>query len=409
MEPTPITAQRLKQVLDQTFQWSREQGYRGWNKHDGLNSPILNTLLGHWGENAGRWPRMIAIQGVMRFPINLRPWLLTPKTYNPKGLALFVLALLDRYASNGHQEHLDEALSLLDLLKTLRSPGQWGSKQDSYCWGYSYVWQDPGFNAPAHTPNAVVTCFVCEAFLQAYRLSKNTDYLDTVASSIDFFRHDLTTLKDQADELCLGYMPLPMSMRVMDVSILIGTVIAQHAELSGQRQHLDMAERLVRYVVNQQTDDAAWYYTDPPNDSRIRHDNYHTGFILDALERYMSATGDRQWQENYDQGLAFYAKELFNPNGSPRWMSDMDFPHDIHGAAQGILTFSRHQQDYPGLADKIARWALDNMYSEQGRFYYQQTPYFTKRFTLLRWCNAWMLRGLASLGKSAYIFTFKDQ
>jgi len=89
---TGVTPQRLDAVLDQVYAWSRTQGWRGWNKHDGLNSPILLALLG-WG----KWPRMIAIQGVMRFPVNLRPWLLTPKTYNPKGLALFVQGLLDRY------------------------------------------------------------------------------------------------------------------------------------------------------------------------------------------------------------------------------------------------------------------------------------------------------------------------
>ena len=40
---------------------------------------------------------MIAVQGVMRFPVNLRPWVFTPKTCNPKGLALFVQGLLVRY------------------------------------------------------------------------------------------------------------------------------------------------------------------------------------------------------------------------------------------------------------------------------------------------------------------------
>ena len=118
----------------------------------------------------------------------------------------------------------------------------------------------------------------------------------------------------------------------------------------------------MRYVINQQTDYHAWWYTDPPTDSRISHDNYHTGFILDALQRYMDATGDYQWQQNYDDGLKFYADKLFNDDGSPRWMHDVDFPHDIHGAAQGILTFSRHGEAYPGLAEKITRWTLDNMY-----------------------------------------------
>jgi hypothetical protein len=182
----------------------------------------------------------------------------------------------------------------------------------------------------------------------------------------------------------------------MDVSILIGAVIAQFNQLGGDDSHSDDAAKLVRYVANQQTDQNAWFYTDPPGDSHIRHDNYHTGFILDALWRYMEASGDDRYQDAYWKGLDFYAQQLFNDNGSPRWMSDCDYPHDIHGAAQGILTFARHSDKYPDLASRTCNWAIQNMYTP-GRFYYQQTPLLTKRFTLLRWCNAWMTRALATM------------
>ncbi len=383
----PIDNSEIEAVLDQLYNYSRQQQWRGHNKHDGLNSPLLKATLG-WS----KWPRLIAIQGVMRSPLNLRPLLLNPKVYNPKGLALFAMGLFDRYRVSNNTEQLAEAEQLLTLIEQNRSPGEWSGS----CWGYHYPWQDPGFYAPTNTPNAVVSCFVCEAFLEGYRLTQNSHYLEIVASTIRFLLNDLTPLKDQNDELCLGYMPMPMSMRVMDVSILIGTVIAQYNSLRKVSEHQQTAERLVRYVINQQTDYHAWWYTDPPADSRISHDNYHTGFILDALQRYMDATGDYQWQQHYDDGLAFYAEKLFNPDGSPRWMHDVDFPHDIHGAAQGILTFSRHPQQYPGLAEKITRWTLDNMYHPEGRFYYQQTKHFTKRFTLLRWCNGWMARALGN-------------
>jgi hypothetical protein len=388
MASTEINTRDLDRVLDDVYAWSRRQDYRGYNKHDGLNSPLLRAALG-WS----KWPRMVAIQGVMRFPINIRPLLLVPKTYNPKGLGLFTVGLLDRYDTHKDPAHLEEAKKILSLLMTLRSPGKWSGD----CWGYQYPWQDPGFYAPVATPNAVVTCFVLEAFLHAYRTTHDAQYLDTVGRSVRFLQRDLTILKDTTDELCLSYMPLPMTMRVMDVSILIGSVLAQYARLSGENAVLKPARRLLNYVMQRQTDYGAWYYTDPPDASLIRHDNYHTGFILDALWRYMDSSNDRQWQERYDKGLDFYARQLFNDDGSPRWMSDCDYPHDIHGAAQGIITFSRHPREYPGKAQSIARWALESMYHPSGRFYYQNTRFYKKRFTLLRWCNAWMARALAQL------------
>jgi uncharacterized protein YyaL (SSP411 family) len=387
------SVERIDQVLDDVYAWSRARDYLGYNKHDGLNSPILRALLG-WG----RWPRMTAIQGVMRFPVNVRPLLMVRPTANPKGLALFARGLLDRHRATGTPEHLSEARQLLTRLRSLASPGEWGGS----CWGYPYPWQDPGFYAPTGTPNAVVTSFVCNAFLDAWEVTGDASYLDTVERAIPFFLRKLTVLKDTPDELCLGYMPMPMTMRVMDVSILIGSVLARHAAASGMRDHMETARRLIRYVVRRQTAEGAWFYTDPPGDSRIRHDNYHTGFILDALEDSMEATGEREWAPSLERGLAFYATRLFNADGSPRWMSDRDFPHDIHGAAQGILTFSRHRGEYPGLAERIAGWALDRMYRPEGRFLYQETRFFRKRFTLTRWCNAWMARGLAALRKALW-------
>jgi hypothetical protein len=108
----------------------------------------------------------------------------------------------------------------------------------------------------------------------------------------------------------------------------------------------------------------------------------------------MEATGDRQWQPQYDRGLKFYAEELFNADGSPRWMSDKDYPHDVHGAAQGIITFARHRSDYPDLPERIIAWTQDSMYHPEGRYSYQQGKYWTRSFTLLRWCNGWMARAL---------------
>jgi hypothetical protein len=388
MAPTIITTKEIERALDRVYRWSRTRDYRGHNKHDALNSPLLKASL-DWN----KWMRIFAIQGVMRFPVNLRPLLLVPKTVNPKGVALFTIGLIDRLRATGAQQFLEEAERLLERLLTLRSPGNWSG----ICWGYPYPWQDLGFYAPPHTPNAVVTCFVGEAFLEAYRETGNVQYLETVKSAFDFLLKNLTVLKETDDELCLGYMPLPMTMRVMDVSILIGALLTRYDALSGRRTYRQPARKLLNYVINQQTDYYAWYYTDPAEASPIRHDNYHTGFILDALWRYMQASEDWSWMENYQRGLEFYAKHLFNPDGSPRWMSDRDYPHDIHGAAQGIITFSRHREEYPAKADSIARWALDTMYHRAGRFYYQERRLYKKRFTLMRWCNGWMARALASL------------
>jgi hypothetical protein len=385
----PADSSQIKQVLDQTLAWSAGEGYMEWTKHDALNSPLLFALFGHH-----RLGRILATQAVMRFPINLRPLLGVPKSHNPKGLALFVIAFFDAFAATGEENYLNEANKLLDQLLALRSRGNWHGD----CWGYQYPWQDLGFYAPRATPNAVVTAFACEAFLHAFRITGDEIHLARVESAVRFFVNDLAVLKDADEELCVGYMPLPMTMRVMDVSILIAAVLAQLSAIRGDMALRDTALRLTRYVVNRQTSEGAWYYTDPPEDSPVKIDNYHTGFIVDALNRVMVALKIDTWRNQHRLGVDFYAAHLFNPDGSPRWMSNRDYPHDIHGAAQGILTFSskENRARYPRLAFRVIDWAFARMYHAEGRFYYQETPYGVKKFTFVRWCNAWMCRALAS-------------
>ena len=379
----------VRRALDQTLAWSKAQDYREHTKHDALNSPLIWALCGHT-----RLTRILATQLVMRSPVDMRVALGVPKSHNPKGLALFVMALLDGFARNGDRHYLEEAERLLELLLALRSPGDWQGD----CWGYQYPWQDLGFFAPRATPNAVVTAFVSEAFLHAYRVTGNAELLKPVEGACRFFLHDLAVLKDTQEELCLGYMPLAMQMRVMDVSILVAAVLAQFSQVTDEARWMAPARRLARYVAGRQTVEGAWFYTDPPEDSPVRIDNYHTGFILDAFERLMQAMGTEEWRVLHQRGVDFYASRLFNADGSPRWMSDVDYPHDIHGAAQGILSFSQpeNRKRHPQLAERIVAWALGRMYHPVGRFFYQETRFFTKKQTYIRWCNAWMCRALSS-------------
>lgn len=379
----------LVRVLDRVIARSAADGWIGHDKHDGLNSPWLWAACG-WSRPA----RLLALQAVMRSPVNLRRVLAVPRVANPKGLGLFIQSFVNRWRVDGRHEHIDAAIGLAGRLEALRSPaGAWSGRG----WGYQYPWQDLGFFAPRGTPNAVVTSFVCESLLDLHQATGDGRYLRLVTDALPFLHKDLPRLVDSTDELCVGYMPVPMQMRVMDVSILVGALYARCGVVAQASRLADDARRLVAYVVHRQTDDGAWWYTDPPEASPVRIDNYHTGFILDALWRYIQATGDFAHAAAYRRGLAFYAARLFEGDGAPRWMSDQRYPHDVHGSAQGIITFSRHGTEFPGLAERIAAWAIDHLYDGEGAFWYRRTRLRTDRRFYLRWNNGWMARALSEL------------
>lgn len=386
MNKTP-TLDLLSRVLDSALQ----RDYKGYNKHDGLLSPLLRPILG--GFKLGR---LVAIQTVMRAPLNIRPWVGVPKSRNPKGIGLFVTALLHKYSITREPADLAQAKELLAWLEQNKSSGFPGIS-----WGYQYPWQDVGFFAPAHFPNRVVTCWIGFAFFNAWEQTAEKHYLDVCIEICRFLLDSPNRLVETENELCFSYVPdASVTWAVMDVSALTAKMLAQTGKACGNESFLADSRRCMRYIMNRQTEYGAWFYTDPPGDSHITHDNYHTGIILDCILDTMLATGEQHYAEEYRKGLEYYAGNLFTPDAAPKWMNNSVFPHNIHGASQGIITFSKAAVLFPEYlekADRILEWTQSHLYNRKtGEYWYQRTRLFTTKYSLMRWCNAWMAVALAT-------------
>lgn len=379
------------QALDAALQLARKLDYEGYSKHDALNARWLEVLAGE-----SRLARLITIQLVMRSPFHVRPLLGVRRTRNAKGLALFARALLARYRLWGDDRDAQEARSLLDWLIENPSKGF-----DRPCWGYPYPWQDVGFFAPRNFPNRVVTSFVVEALLDGYETVGEPRYRDQAEGAVGFLLDAPATLFEDETRRAVSYVPSEAAdWIVVDVSALSGAAVARFAALVDSDSLMWEASRLIRYVASLQTDYGAWHYAEPPTASHISHDNYHTGFILDAMLEFGQAAGSDEFDESYRRGLEFYRTRLFEPDGAPRFMYDRKYPIDIHGCAQGVLTFARaHARLGAGLdqSGKILHWTLSRMYDPStGWFLYQKRRFFRTRVRLLRWCQAWMAWAIAA-------------
>jgi hypothetical protein len=151
---------------------------------------------------------------------------------------------------------------------------------------------------------------------------------------------------------------------------------------------LERATAILDYVVDRQTAEGGWMYRDPPSASHLSMDSHHNGFIIETLLRYRSVVAEDRYEEALEDSLDFYRETLFEPDGAPNWDESSQYPRDIHAAAQGILVFT-----YAGdrsFAGQILDWTLDNLYAGDGRFYFRRQRFYTKRITLMRWCQAWM-------------------
>lgn len=419
-------------VLTDTLNWSRERNYAGHSKHDALNSPFLNFFTFNQ-----RFLRLVMIQGCMRMPFNPRGLLGVPRLRNPKGAALFAHAWLNladqpellAQTPFDREQCLQEADELLRWLIEHASPwappssklaSQYGvspaypaksPQLNGLGWGYHYPWQDVGFFQERHFPNRVVSSWICMAFLRGFEVTGESKYRDAVREAIPFLLENPNRLYETPDELCLSYVPLDtVDWAVMDVSVLVSAVCARlHAVDPQPEPVLDTTRKLLKFVITKQTDYGGWFYTHPAKDSHITHDNYHTAIVLDMIADTQHYLGEYTYIEEYRKGFKFYQEALFTDDGAPKWMNDKTWPFDIHGSGSAILSFRRAArflgqqipepdpqtaQEAKEMSDKIADWTFQNLYPSPGKFAYQKTKWFTKRFNLMRWGNGWMCRAM---------------
>jgi uncharacterized protein YyaL (SSP411 family) len=390
-----MNQKQLKKIsgsLDMVLDYAQKNDYKGYNKYDALDSPILNFL-----SLKNQYLKLVYSQTIMRFPINIRPIFLVPQTINPKGMALFSMAYLNRYKALKSKEDLEKAEKLINWLLNNYSEGFSGK-----CWGYQYPWQDVGFFARPNLPNRVVSFFVGSALMDAYEITGKQIYFDTVKDVLNFILKDPKVIFEDQSMKCLSYVPDErITWMVMDVSALCSSLIARINKTLNDAGLKEEAKKLIHFVVDKQTDYGAWFYTHPRGKHIKMHDNYHTGYIIDAILDYMDYTGDKSYRKNYIHGLEYYIKHLFLSNGAPKWMNNRIYPLDVHGSAQGIISFlkaKRFGTEYVDFAYKIAEWAINNMQNKkEGFFYYQKKRFYKKPFTIMHWSNGWMALALSKL------------
>lgn len=379
-------------ILLDVFSSARQKDYTGYGKFDALNSPFLRFL-----SFDNPWLRLVLIQVVKECPWHIRPWLGVKTSRNPKGIALFARAYLFLFEKTKDEKYLNEAKNLLKWLKENLSPGQ-----KHLCWGYNFIWQDvPPFLQKENEPNCIVTVFVGEAFVHAYRVTSDPQYLSVARNIADFITQDLPVLVDQDEERAIGYLLRKTDSIILNSQVLSAALLVKIWKHTGEKELFDIALWQMNFAFNRRTKYDAWYYTDPPGKSPIRHDNYHTGGILDGFLEFFEETGDDRYQTVYWRGLEYYRKNLFEQNGAPRWMNNRKFPHDIHGSAQGIVSFakaSRYKKEFRQQAQLVADWVLKHLYREKTQdFIYRQGRFLKWNYSLMRWCNAWMSRALGEL------------
>lgn len=404
---------RITAALGGLDSWIEDQGFRGWDPHDALNSPLVRRLA-----LQNRFAGIFWVQLLKRSPLNLRPLLAIQKGYNPKGMGLFLASYARKYVVSHDPRYRENVTFLARWLLENAVPGYSGMS-----WGYNFDWPNRAFFAPAGTPTVVNTAFIALAFLDMYlllgneldwssvvgdagmsegearveRRSTGSSPLDIARSACDFVLRDLKILARTEDELCFSYTPLdhrPVHNANMMGAWLLASVFRQ----TGEPHLAGAALAAARFTARRQMPDGAWPYGEATNDRWV--DNFHTGFVLVALKRTGECLQIDEFDKHVLQGYRFWKERMFLADGTPKYYPDSTYPINVHSVAQAILTFLEFRHvDGEALdhAQQVAQWGIENLQDPSGYFYYRICRGYSIRIPYMRWAQAWMQRALTEL------------
>jgi hypothetical protein len=371
-----VTDDSVARVFEETLAYAREREYTGWDYFDGMSSRIRRAL-----PFETKWTNIAIQEGIKRAPVNVRRLMLVEQRQNFKGTALFVMA--NRAAADhlGDEGYRREADRLAEWLIENRTRGYAG-----FCGGHQHATQGLHDRLPARHPGIVSTGYAVRALLAA---SDDEEYVDVAAAALPFVFDDLN-YREVGDSARIDYHASdePGETVVINANAIGARLLLDLHERRPRPELRERAERILDYVAGRQAAIGGWTYTDPPSASHLSMDNHHNGFILESFLRYREVTGSSRYDDTLERGLEFYRETLFEASGAPNWDETSAYPKDIHAAAEGIVLFSAAGDT--AFASRIIDWTLSELYAGDGRFHYQKRRFYTKRFTLMRWCQAWM-------------------
>jgi hypothetical protein len=362
--------------------------YRGYDPYDALMSPAFRLP----GLRSSRILRLRAQQVLRRSPVNLRPLLGIRKGYNPVTLALVLeaYAYLAQAEPQRASELQERGAECVRELRRLRSPGYHGD-----CWGYDFDWEGRYARIPAGFPTIVATGLVTNALFVAHELLGLDEGLELCAGAMQFVLNDLHRTEAADGTFCWSYSPSDRQ-QVLNATMKGARLCAQVYAATGDVSGLESARQTTKYVVAHQRHDGAWPYA--VGDARTWVDNFHTGYVLDALDTYGRLADDSTFDSAKKQGWSYYRANFFVDDRIPKYYDNQLYPIDATACAQSLLTLCRFGD--VETAQRVANWAVAKMQCPDGHFAYQLRQRIKITTPYMRWASAYMYAGLSRLAQA---------
>ncbi|HYM74946.1 MAG TPA: hypothetical protein VE377_03120 [Candidatus Dormibacteraeota bacterium] len=379
-----IDARELRRSLERLQQWIESHHYCGYEPFDGLSSWARPLAFGNQlGER-------ILQQLIRQSPFNLRPLFGIRPQESTKGRGYIAHGYLFLYRATRERECFEKARLCLEWLDQHKSPSF-----EQHSWSNHFDFVSRGGSYTKNDPIIVWTVLIGHAYVEAFELTGNEWFLSIARSACEWIMALPREKTPQGD--CISYRAHVQSS-IHNSNMLGASLLARVAKYDKNEEYLRVARSAMEYSCSRQLSDGAWWYGEDPKYHWI--DNFHTGYNVDSLDCYISASKDMEFVPNLNKGLEFYKAHFFEESGRPRYYHTRTYPVDIQCIAQSIDTLSGFSQRDPAsfeLAQKVAVWAIKNMQDKKGYFYYRQYPLIKAKTPMLHWGQGTMFKALSRL------------
>ena len=387
-------ADRVSGVLTNFTEWLDGFGETSWDHQSFFAGPVGRAAKSLYYRNriigTGAVAPMIFFEAFL--PSARR--LFHHRIRFPIADAHYAMGFAFLYKTSGNPAHLEKAIHFLNELTASRC-----HDFKEYCWGYPFDWVWRGGVAEAQTPLITTTPYIYEAFLQVFEVDRREEWRRILKSIV---RHVCTDIKDfrtsETASSC-SYSPFGEG-GVINAAAYRAFLLTSASRVFSNNDYWRIAERNLNFVLENQNRDGSWYYA--VDGVRDFVDHYHTCFVMKALAKIHSLTGNEACLEALSKGVAYYLENLFDDDGLPKPFSKAPrltvYKRELYDCAESINLCLLLRDQFPQLEmtlETVTEGILKDWIKPDGSFRSRRLHLGWDNVPMHRWGQSQMFCSLA--------------
>ncbi|HWY31585.1 MAG TPA: hypothetical protein VNX46_12565, partial [Candidatus Acidoferrum sp.] len=251
----------------------------------------------------------------------------------------------------------------------------------------------------AGTPLITTTPYVYEAFLKVHQLQPRDEWRNILESIV---RHATTDIKDfkfsETASTC-SYTPDDTG-GIVNASAYRSFLLTSAAKFLDRDELLEIAGRNLNFVLESQSADGSWPYA--RDGVRDFVDHFHTCFVMKALAKSHSFTGEPRILNALKRGVDYYLKNLFDEHGMPRPFSKAPrltvYKCELYDWAECINLCLLLQNQFPAMEktlETVVSGICTDWVKPDGSFRSRKLIVGWDNVPMHRWAQSQMFRSLA--------------